>query len=110
MQVLWTLPALNDLEDISDCIAEDNPVAAYELVQAIYQKTETVVGEFPETGRFGRVNGTREFVVPGTAYVVAYQVRVGGFSRRCFSFCLSFQFLEAEFIRDSVQCTSYIMM
>ncbi len=67
---------MNDLEEIEDYIAEDNPVAAYELVLAIYQKTEMVLGEFPYAGRPGRVDGTREFAVPGTAYVVAYQVRL----------------------------------
>jgi len=30
--------------------------------------------EFPESGRPGRVPGTRELVIPGTFYVAAYTV------------------------------------
>ncbi|MGA3083002.1 MAG: type II toxin-antitoxin system RelE/ParE family toxin, partial [Terracidiphilus sp.] len=32
------------------------------------------VGQMPYSGRIGRVNGTREAVVPRTSYIVVYQV------------------------------------
>jgi plasmid stabilization system protein ParE len=36
VQVIWTEPALSDLDAIADYIALDNPVAAAELVQRVY--------------------------------------------------------------------------
>ena len=33
------------------------------------------LAEMPAAGRPGRVSGTRELVVPGTRYIVAYRVR-----------------------------------
>ena len=33
------------------------------------------IGKHPQMGRTGRVAGTRELVVPGTPFVVAYRVQ-----------------------------------
>jgi len=35
-QIIWTEPALNDLDAIADYIAIENPVAAAELVQRVF--------------------------------------------------------------------------
>ena len=32
------------------------------------------LADFPLSGRDGRVDGTRELVIPGTQYIVAYRV------------------------------------
>lgn len=74
MQVRWTLPALADLDSIQDYVAERNAAAAYGLVNAILDRTEALLPANPELGRAGRITGTRELVLPGTPYVVAYRI------------------------------------
>ena len=34
-QVIWTAPALQQLEDIQDYVAETNPLAAFELAERV---------------------------------------------------------------------------
>lgn len=48
-QVVWTEPALNDLDAIADYIAIDNPLAAAELVQRVFAHVEQL-GAHPESG------------------------------------------------------------
>ena len=75
MRVRWTLPALANLDSIQDYIAERNPSAVSRLVNDILDRTDTLLSNNPEIGRPGRVAGTRELVLPGTSYVVAYRLR-----------------------------------
>jgi len=49
-KVIWTEPALIDLNEIAEYIALDKPVAARNLVQAIFSKTERLE-DFPDSGR-----------------------------------------------------------
>ncbi len=49
-QIIWTEPALADLNDIVEYIAVDNPAAARKLVANILDKTERL-GRFPKSGR-----------------------------------------------------------
>jgi toxin ParE1/3/4 len=49
-QVIWTAPALGDLDDIADYIAIHNLIAAKNLVATILQKIERLE-LFPESGR-----------------------------------------------------------
>ncbi len=74
MRVLWTAPAIRNLEEIADFLAERNPLAAYRVVNAIYSKAETLLAENPMMGRTGRDPGTRELVITGTPYIVGYRV------------------------------------
>ena len=74
MNVLWTVPAADQLEQVYDYIAQTNPNAAEETTQHIIDTTE-MLGGHPAAGRRGRVPGTREFIVPGTRFVVVYAVR-----------------------------------
>jgi plasmid stabilization system protein ParE len=48
-QIAWTAEAQRWLEDIHDYIATDNPVAAAETVQGIFDKAQ-VLEAFPESG------------------------------------------------------------
>lgn len=48
-QVIWTIPALNDLETILECIELDNETAARSLAQKAFQWTGTLA-DFPESG------------------------------------------------------------
>ena len=49
-EVIWTEPALQDLEDIAEYIALDNPSAASNLVDDVLNKTERLA-DFPDSGR-----------------------------------------------------------
>ena len=75
MQVRWTWPALNDLDAIQDFVAQDSPAAAYALASTLLDRTTALLADNPMIGRAGRVAGTRELVVSGTRYIVAYRVR-----------------------------------
>jgi plasmid stabilization system protein ParE len=48
-QVIWTEPALNDLDAIADYIAVENPVAAAALVQRIFRHMDHLEAH-PEIG------------------------------------------------------------
>jgi toxin ParE1/3/4 len=49
-QIIWTEPALLNLNEIAEYIALDKPSAASHLVQTVFSKTERLE-EFPESGR-----------------------------------------------------------
>jgi plasmid stabilization system protein ParE len=48
-EVIWTEPALSDLDAIADYIALDNPLAAHELVQRVFDHVAQLQ-EHPESG------------------------------------------------------------
>ncbi|PCF97381.1 type II toxin-antitoxin system RelE/ParE family toxin [Vreelandella nigrificans] len=49
-EVIWTEPALQELDAIAEYIALDNPVAASHLVKDVFDKTEHLEN-FPRSGR-----------------------------------------------------------
>ena len=71
--VRWTRRALRRLDEIGAHIAEDNPAAAARMVSAIARGVQQL-GDAPGRGRPGRIRGTRELVIVGTSYLVAYRV------------------------------------
>lgn len=75
--VRWTTPALQQLEDIQDYIAERNPLAAFDLAENIHLQINQRLPDFPQSGRVGRVGGTRELVLSNANYLVAYRVNDG---------------------------------
>lgn len=72
--IRWTARARRRLEGIGVHIAANNPVAAARVVEAIALGIERLASA-PGRGRLGRIPGTRELVVVGTPYIVAYRVR-----------------------------------
>lgn len=81
-EVVWTEPALTDLDAIADYIAVENPVAAAELVRRVFDHVEQLeahpeIGSWPpELGRsryrqiveppcrvFYRYDGRRAFIL-----------------------------------------------
>ena len=64
MEIIWRRTALNDLEGIRRAGQEaaDEHDAVEQLV------------DHPHLGRPGRVEGTREFVIAGTPFIVVYRV------------------------------------
>lgn len=74
MRVRWTSPALSDLESIQDFVAAEDPVAASRLANRIHEAATTWLSRAPMAGRPGRVANTRELVIAGTPYIVAYRI------------------------------------
>jgi toxin ParE1/3/4 len=49
-QVIWTEPALNNLNDIAEYIEVSNPYAARQLVESVFSKVQRLE-QFPDSGR-----------------------------------------------------------
>ena len=75
--IVWSPRAIEHLTHLRQFIARDNPKAANRIASALLEAVERLA-DVPNLGRAGRVAGTRELVVPGTPYIVAYRVRGGG--------------------------------
>ena len=74
MRVRWTTDAADDLERICDYIAETSPDSAHRIAQLIVDGIASL-HTFPNRGRAGRVNGTREFVFAPLPFVAVYEVK-----------------------------------
>ena len=74
LKVRWTRRAHGQLEAALEYIAEENPPAARQVAQRIYE-AERVLANNPTIGRPGRVVGTREWVVDGAPYLIGYVVQ-----------------------------------
>jgi toxin ParE1/3/4 len=76
MRLVWAPLALADRDEIFSYIEADNPKAAAEIDERIASVVHRLL-RFPESGRPGRVAGTRELVVPRTPYIpAAEKVRI----------------------------------
>ncbi|RXT52650.1 addiction module toxin RelE [Bosea sp. Tri-44] len=73
MRVVWSPFALADRDEIFSYIEADNPKVAAEIDERIASAVHRLL-RFPESGRPGRVAGTRELVVPRTPYIAIYGV------------------------------------
>jgi toxin ParE1/3/4 len=72
VRLRWTRAATHDLDSVENYISRDNPDAAVDTVVKIIAHV-ALLAEYPGMGRPGRVKGTREMVVPGLPYIVAYR-------------------------------------
>ena len=70
--VVWSEAARQDYLEIVRYIANDDPVAAERVVDAI-EKAGNDLGAVP-TGRPGRVSGTYEKSVSRLPYIIAYSI------------------------------------
>ena len=73
MRVRWTTDAADDLERICDDIAESRPETARRVAQTIVEGVAALT-TFPNRGRAGTVEGTRELVFVPLPFVVVYEV------------------------------------
>lgn len=74
MKLEWSAFAFSDREGIFDYIEADSPRAAVAVDDAIAEAAGRLL-DFPESGRIGRISGTRELVVTGLPYILAYNIR-----------------------------------
>ena len=73
MQIVWAAAAQLDVAVIRAHIAAENPRAAERQVRLVINAIARLA-DFPELGRVGRIEGTRELVVSRTPYLVAYRL------------------------------------
>ena len=64
---------MDDRDRIFDFIEQDDPRAAIAVDERIATQVLLLL-KFPEGGRPGRINGTRELIVRRTPYIAAYRV------------------------------------
>ena len=76
MKIVWSPFALSDRDGIFTHIEADNPAAAIAVDERIVAAISRL-RDFPQSGRHGRLAGTRELVIVGTPYVAAYQLTDG---------------------------------
>ena len=73
MKLRWSRRAIRRLASIHDYIAKDSPAAAVRVAAAIVEAALRLE-QFPLSGRVGRIEGTRELVIPGLPYILPYRV------------------------------------
>ena len=73
MRIEWSLFAQADRDAIFDYIEADNPRAAISVDECLRGQVEKLA-KFPELGRPGRVERTRELVILQTPYIAAYRI------------------------------------
>ena len=74
MELRWTREAASDLERIADYLFGHTPDHAERLVRALYDAPGTLL-TFPNRGRPGKKEGTRELVMSPLPYILVYTVR-----------------------------------
>jgi toxin ParE1/3/4 len=74
MQLRWTTAAADDLEGIAEYLFEKSPQNAAQLIQKIYE-APSILKSYPNLGRPGKKEGTRELVIAPLPYIVVYQTR-----------------------------------
>lgn len=72
MELFWTPEAIQDRDDIYDYIETENPMAALALDELFSEKANHLI-DHPDSGRLGRVAGTRELVAHQN-YALVYDV------------------------------------
>ena len=73
MKLAWSNRATTDRLAIFIWIAEDNPQAAADVDDRIEAAAQRLK-DFPNSGRPGRIEGTRELVIGRTPYIAPYQI------------------------------------
>ena len=76
LEIRWLKCALANLDAEAEFIARDKPAAARRVVRAVERAVELLAAN-PALGRPGRVDGTRELIVPDTPYIIPYRLRGG---------------------------------
>ena len=74
IKVRWSPEAADDLEQIVRRIQRDNPTAARDVAERIYEAIGSLSAS-PGRGRAGRIQGTRELVLAPLPWIVVYRVR-----------------------------------
>jgi|ERR1041385_1579593 toxin ParE1/3/4 len=74
MEIRWSPEAADDFEGAVRRILEDNPSNAERVAQIIYDRV-AALPTFPNRGRAGRVEGTRELVIVPLPFIAVYRIK-----------------------------------
>lgn len=74
MKIRWTAVAADDLKSAHEYLIERAPAQADIIVDRILVGVD-VLEQYPNLGRRGRLDGTRELVITGTPFIVFYRLR-----------------------------------
>jgi toxin ParE1/3/4 len=74
VRVVWTRWATYALTDAAGYIAEDSPSAARTFMAHV-KKSVSQLSKFPNSGRPGRIEGTRELIAGKHPCIIAYRAR-----------------------------------
>jgi len=72
VKVIWTAPAVRDVQSHVTYLSEVNPLAARELGITLFTTGDSLCA-LPHRGRRGRIPGTRELLA-ASPYVIVYEV------------------------------------
>ncbi len=73
MKLKWAVYAIEDRAAIFDYIEADNPRAAATVDDRIRRQVQQLISH-PESGRMGRVVGTRELLIDHTPFITTYTI------------------------------------
>jgi addiction module RelE/StbE family toxin len=74
VRIDWSSAALADLQAITEWIEQDRGIeTANRIARRIYEAVQSL-RTVPYRGRYGRIENTRELVIPSLPYLVVYQI------------------------------------
>lgn len=74
MRIEWSSAAVADLQAITQWIEQDRGIeTANRIARRIYEAVQSLL-TMPYRGRYGRIENTRELVLPRLPYLVVYQI------------------------------------
>lgn len=74
MNIRWSPEAAADFAGIIEYIQQQNPSAALRVGQSMYDSVNSLES-FPDRGRAGRIDDTRELVLAPLPFIVVYRVK-----------------------------------
>jgi toxin ParE1/3/4 len=74
VQIEWSSAAVADLQAITQWVEQDRGIeTANRITRRIYEAVQSL-RTMPYRGRYGRIENTRELVLPRLPYLVVYQI------------------------------------
>lgn len=74
MRIEWSAAAVADLQTITEWIEQDRGhETANRVARAIYKAVQSL-RTMPSRGRYGRLENTRELILPRLPYLIVYQI------------------------------------
>ena len=73
MRVRWTTKAADDFAHIVEYVRKDNPSAALRVARTVHQGIADL-RKFPNIGRVGLAENTRELIFSPWPYIAVYEI------------------------------------